>query len=48
VDETVDGGKILLQKAVEVRENDTPETLQRRVSRKPNGFAAPRDARALR
>lgn len=28
-----DGGPILAQKAVEVRENDTPETLQRRVMR---------------
>ena len=31
VDEGTDTGPILLQKAVEVRENDTPETLQRRV-----------------
>ncbi|MDY3026484.1 MAG: phosphoribosylglycinamide formyltransferase [Candidatus Faecivicinus sp.] len=31
VNEIPDGGKILLQKAVEVREGDTPETLQRRV-----------------
>ena len=31
VDEGADTGPILLQKAVEVREDDTPETLQRRV-----------------
>ena len=31
VNEIPDGGRILLQKAVEVREDDTPEVLQRRV-----------------
>lgn len=31
VNEIPDAGKIILQKAVEVREGDTPETLQRRV-----------------
>ena len=31
VNEVVDGGEILLQKAVEVQPGDTPETLQRRV-----------------
>lgn len=31
VNEVVDGGKILMQKAVEVQEGDTPEILQRRV-----------------
>lgn len=31
VSEVVDGGRILRQKAVEVQEGDTPETLQRRV-----------------
>ena len=31
VNEIVDGGKIILQKAVDVREDDTPETLQLRV-----------------
>lgn len=31
VDEDLDHGPILLQKAVEVRENDTPQILQRRV-----------------
>lgn len=31
VNEIPDGGKIILQKAVQVQEGDTPETLQRRV-----------------
>lgn len=31
VNEIPDGGKIILQKAVEVAEDDTPETLQKRV-----------------
>ena len=33
VNEIPDGGEILMQKAVYVRENDTPETLQKRVMR---------------
>ena len=31
VNEIPDGGEIIMQKAVEVREDDTPETLQRRI-----------------
>lgn len=31
VNEIPDGGRIILQKAVEIEENDTPETLQKRV-----------------
>ncbi|MDR0655954.1 MAG: phosphoribosylglycinamide formyltransferase [Treponema sp.] len=31
VDESIDGGKIIFQKAVDVKEGDTPETLQRRI-----------------
>lgn len=31
VNEIPDGGKIILQKAVSIEENDTPETLQKRV-----------------
>ena len=31
VNEIIDGGKILLQKAVEVKDNDTPKSLQKRV-----------------
>ncbi len=33
VNEIPDGGQILLQKAVTIREHDTPETLQKRVMR---------------
>ena len=33
VNEIPDGGEIILQKAVKVREDDTPETLQKRVMR---------------
>ncbi|MBR4799816.1 MAG: phosphoribosylglycinamide formyltransferase [Clostridia bacterium] len=33
VNEVPDGGKIIMQKAVNIRENDTPETLQKRVMR---------------
>ncbi|MBQ8869419.1 MAG: phosphoribosylglycinamide formyltransferase [Oscillospiraceae bacterium] len=31
VNEVPDGGEIIMQKAVNIRENDTPETLQKRV-----------------
>ena len=31
VNEIPDGGKIIIQKAVEVKDGDTPEILQRRV-----------------
>ena len=31
VNEIPDGGKIIMQKAVEINDNDTPETLQKRV-----------------
>ncbi len=31
VNEIPDGGKIIMQKAVEIKENDTPEVLQKRV-----------------
>ena len=33
VNEIPDGGKIIMQKAVTIRENDTPEALQKRVMR---------------
>ena len=33
VNEVPDGGEIILQKAVAIRENDTPQTLQKRVMR---------------
>ena len=33
VNEVPDGGEIIMQKAVAIREDDTPETLQKRVMR---------------
>lgn len=42
VNEITDGGKILLQKAVEVQEDDTPETLQRRVMEQAEWALLPR------
>ncbi len=42
VSEVVDGGRILLQKAVEVEEGDTPETLQRRVMEQAEWKLLPR------
>ena len=43
----VDGGPILLQKAVEVREGDTPETLQRRVMEEAEWELLPRAVRMI-
>ena len=42
VDEDLDHGPILLQKAVEVRENDTPQILQRRVMEEAEWILLPR------
>ena len=42
VNEIPDGGQIILQKAVEVREHDTPETLQRRVMEEAEWIILPR------
>ncbi len=42
VDEGTDTGPILLQKAVEVREGDTPETLQRRVMEEAEWILLPK------
>ncbi len=42
VNEVTDGGRILLQKAVEVREDDTPEALQRRVMEQAEWDLLPR------
>lgn len=42
VDEGTDTGPIILQKAVEVRENDTPEILQRRVMEQAEWILLPR------
>ena len=44
VNEIPDGGEILLQKAVEVREDDTPQTLQRRVMEEAEWILLPRAA----
>lgn len=42
VNEIVDGGRIIMQKAVEVQEGDTPETLQRRVMEQAEWVILPR------
>jgi phosphoribosylglycinamide formyltransferase-1 len=42
VNEIIDGGKIIMQKAVEVAENDTPETLQRRVMEQAEWIILPK------
>jgi phosphoribosylglycinamide formyltransferase-1 len=42
VNEGVDAGPIILQKAVDVRENDTPQTLQRRVMEEAEWKILPR------
>ena len=42
VNEIPDGGRILLQKAVEVQSGDTPETLQRRVMEQAEWVLLPR------
>lgn len=44
VNEIPDGGKILLQKAVEVRAEDTPQTLQRRVMEEAEWILLPQAA----
>lgn len=50
VDEGTDTGKIILQKAVEVLEGDTPESLQRRVMEQAEWIILPKavDAIAMR
>jgi phosphoribosylglycinamide formyltransferase-1 len=42
VNEKIDGGKILSQKAVSVHEGDTPETLQKRVMEEAEWILLPR------
>ena len=42
VNEIPDGGKILFQKAVEIKEDDTPEILQRRVMEEAEWIILPR------
>jgi len=41
VNDVIDGGKIILQKAVDVRNDDTPETLQQRVMREAEWVILP-------
>jgi phosphoribosylglycinamide formyltransferase-1 len=45
VNEIVDGGRILLQKAVDVLPGDTPETLQQRVMREAEHILLPQAVR---
>ncbi|HCU07897.1 MAG TPA: phosphoribosylglycinamide formyltransferase [Clostridiales bacterium] len=47
VNEIPDGGKILLQKAVEVRADDTPQTLQRRVMEEAEWILLPQAAEMM-
>lgn len=47
VNEIPDGGEILMQKAVEVREGDTPETLQKRVMEEAEWILLPRSCEML-
>ena len=42
VNEIPDGGKIIAQKAVEIQDGDTPETLQRRVMEQAEWILLPR------
>ena len=42
VNEVVDGGRILLQKAVEIEDGDTPEVLQKRVMEQAEWIILPR------
>ena len=44
VNEIPDGGRIIAQKAVEIRDSDTPETLQRRVMEQAEWILLPRAA----
>ncbi|MBN1777281.1 MAG: phosphoribosylglycinamide formyltransferase [Clostridiales bacterium] len=47
VNEIPDGGKILAQKAVKVKKNDTPETLQKRVMEKAEWVLLPKEVEKL-
>lgn len=47
VNEITDGGEIIMQKAVEVSEGDTPETLQRRVMEQAEWVILPRAVEAI-
>lgn len=47
VNEIADGGEIIAQKAVKIRKNDTPETLQRRVMEEAEWKLLPRAAETV-
>jgi hypothetical protein len=47
VNEIPDGGRIICQKAVEIREDDTPETLQRRVMEQAEWIILPAAAQKV-
>lgn len=47
VNEIPDGGKIISQKAVEIRDDDTPETLQKRVMKQAEWILLPRAAEKI-
>ena len=47
VNEVTDGGRIILQKAVYINENDTPETLQKRVMENAEWIILPAAAEAV-
>ena len=47
MNEIPDGGRILLQKAVDVQDGDTPEILQRRVMEQAEWILLPRAAELM-
>jgi phosphoribosylglycinamide formyltransferase 1 len=47
VNDIPDGGTILAQKAVRVKKNDTPETLQKRVMEQAEWVLLPREVEKL-
>ena len=47
VNEIPDGGEIIMQKAVEVKENDTPEILQKRVMEQAEWIILPQSVEKI-
>ena len=47
VNEVTDGGKIIAQKAVEVKDGDTPEKLQKRIMEEAEWVLLPRAAELI-
>ena len=47
VNEIPDGGQIIMQKAVEVQEGDTPEVLQKRVMEQAEWIILPQSAEKI-